>query len=484
MAQNSSELQAAIAANRFGLGAKPGEIAVAKGDPKGWLIRQIRPEGADQPVGQFPNSRERLVAFYAYQRERQQARRSAARTQAPATAAQPMTETAAEPGKPGAPDSKAQAAEFQAALRDITQDIGKEFLARCQLACNTDAAFRERWALFWFNHFTVSAVKLQSGVIANAFEREAIRPHVFGRFEDMLVASSRHPAMLLYLDQARSFGPNSRRGRFGKAGLNENLAREIMELHTVGPASGYTQADVTEFARAMTGWSVGGPGQAGATQGAYNFLDQGHEPGSRRIMGKTYPDHGESQAHAVMVDLAANPFTARRIAKKIAVHFVADDPPPRLVQHLSDAWISSGGRLDVVARALIEAPDAWDPQPHKFKTPYEFVVSCYRAVDSRPATLDPLAILTALGQKPMSANSPKGWDDTADGWAAPDAIIKRLEFAKGFAAKAGPLVDPIAVAHSALGARLGERSDLAITRAESKSESLALLFMSPEFQRR
>jgi uncharacterized protein (DUF1800 family) len=270
-----------------------------------------------------------------------------------------------------------------------------------------------------------------------------------------------------------------------KVGLNDNLAREIMELHTVGADAGYTQADVTEFARALTGWSVGGPKDANrGFDGRYLYRAAIHEPGGREIMGRRYGDSGEAQARSVLHDLAADPRTARHISRKLAIHFVADEPPQALVDQLSEAWTRSGGKLDVVARALVEAPEAWDPEARKFKTPYELIVSGYRAAGVQPTKLEHLRILTALGQKPFSPPSPKGWSDEAADWATSDGVIKRLEWAKGFSAVAGPLVDPVATAKSSLGARLSDRTETAIARAESRPEALALLLMSPEFQRR
>ena len=491
MAQNPVGLQAAIAATRFGLGARPGEIETATGDPKGWLISQIRPSGADQPQGPLPNSHDQLIALAAYRQDRKEAKADgvvlpkAAKRAAAAPDAATMTETAVAPPPAMDADAQRQADMLKTELKSVRDEAETDFLARAQLGASTSASFRERWALFWFNHFTVSAVKLESAVVTGPFEREAIRPRVFGRFEDLLVASSTHPAMLLYLDQARSAGPDSMGGRARKLGLNENLAREIMELHTVGADSGYTQADVTEFARALTGWSVGGPKDANrGFDGRYLYRAAIHEPGGREIMGRRYGDSGEAQARAVLRDLATDPKTARRISRKLAIHFVADDPPQSLVDRLSDAWIGSGGRLDAVARALVEAPEAWDPEAKKFKTPYELIVSGYRAVGAQPNEMKHLRILTALGQKPFSPPSPKGWSDEAADWATSDGVIKRLEWAKGFAAVAGPLVDPVATAKSSLGARLSDRTATAIARAESRPEALALLLMSPEFQRR
>lgn len=460
MSLPSNDMMAAIAATRFGLGARPGEIDAAKSDPRGFLTAQIRPEGADQPQG-GEGSAQRLAEVSAYQMEKRDAKAM---------------------GDPKAPPVR----DLQKELRE---QAGDDFLARARLGANTDAAFRERWALFWANHFTVSSTNLAVTSVAGPFEQEAIRPHVFGRFEDLLVASSTHPAMLLYLDQAQSVGPNSRASQYQRknakkaGGLNENLAREIMELHTVGVDAGYSQADVTEFARAMTGFSVGRPQDP--TPHQFLFRDNAHEPGARTVMGRHYPEQGQAQALAVMRDLAASPHTARHVSTKLAAHFVSDEPPPALVARLQKTYLDSGGRLDEMARALIAAPEAWDPAPAKFKTPYEFAISTWRAVGAEPSGIGKLApVLTGLGQKPFSPPSPKGWADEAQTWCAPDALIKRLRFSEGFAAVAADRLDPNTFAQSALGARLTPPVAKAVARAETRREAMALLLMSPEFQRR
>ncbi|WP_369059335.1 DUF1800 family protein [Caulobacter sp. 73W] len=459
MALPSKDMQAAIAATRFGLGARPGEIEAARGDPRGWLKAQITPDGADQPKTDFQNGAQRL-AEYRHQQDTLRAARQSGDQEA-----------------------------LKAAQRERRQDVNQDFLARAQLGASTDASFRERWALFWANHFTVSATKQITASVAGPFEQEAIRPHAFGRFEDMLVASSSHPAMLTYLDQSQSVGPESRqaaraqqRGR--RQGLNENLAREILELHTVGVNGGYSQADVTEFARAMTGWTVARNAEESA-DGAFVFRAAAHEPGDRTIMGRQYGQDGAGQARAIMADLATRPATARHCARKIATYFVADTPPPALVQRLEKAWLTSGGQLDVVARALIEAPEAWEPAPAKFKTPYEFLISTWRAVGTQPQALNQLGpTLNGLGQPAFRPPSPEGWPDETSAWAAPDALIKRMAFAQGFAQRVGDRVDPNAIAAGALGARLSNPVAKAVARAESRPEALAVLLMSSEFQRR
>jgi uncharacterized protein (DUF1800 family) len=266
-------------------------------------------------------------------------------------------------------------------------------------------------------------------------------------------------------------------------GLNENLAREIMELHTVGVGGGYTQGDVTEFARAMTGLSIGG--QRDAAFGVAVFREQAHEPGARTVMGVRYDQRGKEQTNAILVDLAGKPQTARFVCGKIARHFVADDPPPALVARLEAAWTESQGDLARVAEALISAPEAWAPALQKFKTPYEFIVSSFRAAGGQPQSFQQFGpILTALGQKPFSAPSPKGWPEDAQSWAAPDAIVKRMQFAQAFSAAAVRDRDPRSLAAEALGERLSPETATAIARAESRPEGFALLLMSPEFQRR
>jgi len=456
----SKEMMAAIAATRFGLGARPGEIDAAQRDPRGYLTAQIRQQGADQPRD-GETSGERLAQVSDYQMQRKDARKAG--------------DAKAEPVK-----------DAQKALRDQVND---DFLARARLGATTDAAFRERWALFWANHFTVSATKLTTGVLVGPFEQEAIRPHVFGRFEDLLIASSTHPAMLTYLDQAQSVGPNSKTSQYRRrttdktGGLNENLAREIMELHTVGVDAGYAQADVTEFARAMTGYSVGRAQDPSPHQ--FLFRANAHEPGPRTVMGRRYAQEGEDQALAVMRDLAASPHTARHVSTKLAAHFVGDTPPPALVVRLEKTYLDTGGRLDEMARALVTAPEAWDPVPAKFKTPYEFAISTWRAIDAEPSGFGKLGpVLTGLGQKPFSPPSPKGWDDAAQTWCAPDALIKRLRFSEGFAAMVADRLDPNVLAQTALGARLTPPVAKAVARAETRREAMALLLMSPEFQRR
>lgn len=500
MAQSTGDPGAALALTRLGLGARPGELAMVAGDPRGWLIGQVRPDGVPGPEGRFVASPERMEAFTAHRLAAQAAQGRPSRGTAAMTSTDPapMSEAgmAADPDVPRSPDQQAAFDALGQSRRAINQETSREFLARAQLGAITSSGFAERWMLFWANVFTASATKFQSAVFMGQYEREAIRPHVFGQFEDLAVAAEKHPAMLLYLDQAQSVGPNSEAGQRRRAGLNENLAREILELHTVGADGGYTQADVTEFARALTGWSVptprdqrGGASLRAAVAGepgphAFVFRSIVHEPGARTVMGRRYGEGGVGQGEAILRDLANRPETARRLARRIAVHFVADDPPPELVSQLEASWTGSRGDLAAVARTLIEAPEAWTPQAAKIKTPYEFVVSTHRALGTQPQRIQPLnQALVAMGQPPFAAPSPEGWPDTAADWAGPDALVKRLTWARTVADLA-EAADPNAVAASALGPRLSERTRLAVARAESRTEALTLFLMSPEFQRR
>jgi uncharacterized protein (DUF1800 family) len=473
---NEGSLAAAVAVTRFGLGARPGEIADAAPDPHSWLITQIRPEGAHQPEGQWPDAPNRLAALIGF---RDQVRAIRASFGLPSPGAP----------RPAAPEAADLQREFQAARRAARQPLDDsmlaEILARAQLAATTRAGFRERWTLFWSNHFTVGRKNEATAILAPVFEREAIRPRVFGRFTDLLVAAVTHQAMLHYLDQVHSAGPDSPAGQRRALGLNENLAREVMELHTVGPDSGYTQADVTEFARALTGYSIAGLHNANPL-GAPLFRAGFHEPGPRTVMGRTYQGDGADQARAILADLAENPATARHLARKIGAHFVADTPSPALAARLESAYLASGGDLARVAEALIAAPEAWDPVPAKLKTPYEFIVSGWRAADQQPgdARKDLIGPLTGLGMRPFAAPQPNGWPDEAEAWGAPDALIKRLYWSQAFADVHAAFDDPVEAARQALGARLTPAAARAISRAESRPEAFALLLMLPEFQRR
>jgi uncharacterized protein (DUF1800 family) len=450
----------AIALNRFGLGARPDEPRPA--EPQRWLLSQFDKYEALPAPWNVPSRTPALVdAWLAQQRAVRQA----------------------------APDQRSGIRE--AYLRKGREEYLAAIGARAASALQTSTPFVERFVHFWSNHFAVSVDKLLVIGLAGGFEADAIRPHVLGRFEDLLMAAVRHPAMLLYLDQAQSIGPNSRAGlraaeRQPRArGLNENLAREILELHTLGVRSGYTQEDVTEFARALTGWTLPGDGGGEADAGTFRFVPALHEPGTRTVFGHTYADGGEQQARAVLHDVATAPATARHIAGKLARHFVADDPPAALVQRLADTFTRTGGDLPSVYRELVVAPEAWQPASAKFKSPWEWAVSGQRALGRREIPPMQVAnLMNQLGQPVWRPGSPAGYDDVAASWAAPDALLRRVEVAQRIAAQAGDTVDARALAPRVLPGALGEATVDAIARAESGGTALALLLVSPEFLRR
>lgn len=465
-------LNAVIAANRFGLGARPGELTQIARDPKAWLLNQIgQTQSTTLRSDNLLSSAQAFEVLQGYQQARAAQQRNAA-----------------SPSPAVTMDERVRLADL------VGKTTGPEIEARIQHAVTTPAPFAERWVQFWSNHFTMAVRNLQTTPFPGSFEREAIRPHVWGRFEDLLIKAETHVGMLIYLDQAQSIGPNSeaaktQQGRRRAAGLNENLAREILELHTLGADGGYAQADVTEFARALTGWTVAGARLRRLAQGAKTgtaiFVPAMHEPGSRTILGKNFAATGERQALEVLAHLARQPQVAKRIAFKVAQHFVADDPPPALVTRLETSFRQSGGDLSALAKTLVQSPEAWAPEARKFKTPNDFLISTMRASGANATSTQALrSTFEQLGQTPWRAPSPKGWPDVASEWAAPDAILKRIDWANLAADVIGETFQPIAVAESALGSALTDKTKTAISRAQTARQGIVLALMSPEFQRR
>jgi uncharacterized protein (DUF1800 family) len=470
---HSIMLQPEIAVLRFGLGARPGELAAAASDPRAWLQAQIRGPAVRAGSTALAPSNEIFEAVMAAREQRRAERLD------------------------GAADLKARGA----LLRNAYQPHYRtQVLARAESAALTARPFAERLVHFWANHFAVSADKGAIFGLAGTLENEAIRPHVNGRFLDLLMAVEQHPAMIAFLDNQYSVGADSPAARRAAArftaepgepkrrfGINENLAREILELHTLGVGGGYRQEDVTSFAEIITGWSIGGGrGRlAGGVPGKFQFRDELHQPGARVFLGKRYPQEGQAQGEAVLADLARHPSTARFLATKLVRHFVADDPPPKAVDRVARAYLKSGGDLPQVYAALIESPEAWDPEPRKFKTPEDFVFSTLRALELTPSR--PQEIIHAfdlLGQRQYTPGSPAGWADTAANWDGSDALMHRVLWASQTAGLYPGEASPTEVAGAALGGRLRPETQTAIGRASSGSQALALLLMSPEFQRR
>jgi uncharacterized protein (DUF1800 family) len=487
----------AIAMNRFGLGARPDETPPAS--PQHWLLDQF---ARYEPLPAAWHDEPGAVAIatrFGEERQQRMADSAAASDTSADAASKQMNPQTPQQNAPQSPPPNAQQSARQAVNRAIRKqgiEVYRSAVnARLTSALQTETPFVERLVHFWSNHFAVSVDKGPLVGLAGAFEMEAIRPHVLGNFEDMVVAVEQHAAMQLFLDQERSVGPDSRaalradqRDPAHKRGLNENLAREIMELHTLGVRTGYTQSDVTEFARALTGWSVAGvrgPQPGNAQPGAFVFRPALHEPGARTVMGRQYDQDGEQQALAILHDLARAPATSRHIAFQLARHFVTDNPPPALTDRLAQAFEQSGGDLPTVYRALVESPQAWGAADTKFKTPWEWTVSSMRALGWRDrGDLNAAPLLTQLGQPIWRPGSPAGYDDIAASWAAPDALVRRVEVAQRFAARAGDTLDPRTLGPAVLPGTLSTPTATAVAHAESVPTAVALLLVSPDFLRR
>jgi uncharacterized protein (DUF1800 family) len=505
---------AVTAFNRFGFGARPGDLNAAASDPRGFLLEELRTANvaliSDHPPASGP---EALQAYYLEQPRKRAERMRVATTTPAAPAAAippaalamappaglPMATTAyalsaaltapeapqgpsmtgepvkLEPAKPAPAKPAAEQASFRA-----------EAAARQQKQLQARAGFVERLVAFWSNHFAVSVSKsAELRAAAGPFEREAIRPNALSKFSALLRAAETHPAMILFLDNQNSVGPDAAPGKFAGRGLNENLAREILELHTLGVGSGYTQADVTELARILTGWSVAGPESEVGAPGAFLFKPNWHEPGQRTLLGKTYAEAGVEQGRAALDDLARHPATARHIALKLARHFVADDPPPDLVDALALKFRLSDGDLSVVASALIADDRAWGAKPAKMRNPLEFVVAAARATGFTPPDAGPyLQALSLLGMPLWQPAGPNGFSDSSDAWSSPEAMKSRLDLAGFMGQRMHGEAEPLATLKTALGDTASQETARAIERAESREQALALLFMSPEFQRR
>jgi uncharacterized protein (DUF1800 family) len=342
----------------------------------------------------------------------------------------------------------------------------------------TASPFRERLVWFWANHFTVSRRRHPVAAVAFAYLREAIRPHVTGRFADLLLAVARHPAMLLYLDNAASVGPGSEIGLLRNLGLNENFARECLELHTIGRDGGYGQADVTAFAALLTGWTID---RAAATPG-YAFFPERHQPGPKTVMGHAFPP-GEAGGVAALRWLGTHPATYRRIAAALARHFIADAPPADAVRQVAGVLHDTGGDLKAAALALLRLPAAWEPLT-KLRSPFDYAVAALRGLDLPPGERPELAhVLQDLGQPWLAAPLPNGWPDTAADWGDGDLLLRRADWAMAVSGRA-PAAQPAALAEATLGPFLGETTASAVRRAGSRREALALLLAGPEFQRR
>lgn len=457
-----------IAANKFGLGIQPGELAEIQKDPRGWLIAQLPLANRLPPrYNGMADSAALITQANTDYRDRQAIQQD---------------------GQITANEQQ----QFRAIQNRASELRRSQANQRLAVAIESDTPFTERLVRFWSNHFSISVninkpTLLYAGL---AYENEAIRAKLNGSFEDMLLSVATHPVMLTYLDNTASIGPNSPAGLQRKRGLNENYAREMLELHTLGVDGGYTQDDVIALARMLTGWTVNLPTQNNilpspqGVSGAFFYNTQLHEPGTQRLLGKSYFNNGQQQGITAIKDLARHPSTANFIAHKLVRHFIADQPPAAAVAAVAQVFINSNGHLPSVHQALIELDDAWNPAMQKLKTAEDFVVSTARALPGIPLSEDVLKILNdaliSFNQTPFTATSPAGWPEQAEHWGGPDALIKRVEFINMVAGAVGPDFD----ARDFVSLILPTDSALqtAIRRAESKTQALTLLLASPQFQ--
>ena len=355
-------------------------------------------------------------------------------------------------------------------------------------AIDNPDGFRERLVRFWADHFSTSAKNRQTHLLPGTLIEDAIRPNITGRFADMLKAVTLHPAMLVYLDQVLSVGPNSKAGRKRDKGLNENLARELLELHTLGVDAGYSQADVRQMAELLTGLAVD-------PEKGFVFQDRWAEPGAETVLGVPYSGQGTAPILQALDDLAMRPETAGHVAQQIAVHFVSDSPDADLVAHTRAAYLKTGGDLMAVYAALLDHPAAWAADAAKIRQPFDFMVASLRALGVSGGdiiALDDKSFqrfianpMTAMGQPLPGPPGPDGWPEEAAAWINPAGLAARINWAMDMPVQLlTGLPDPKMLAARALGPRASEPLIWAATRAETQREGVGLVLASAEFNRR
>lgn len=458
-----------IALHRFGLGAKPGQLHGMTADIRGALKEALRKESALLESNGLQSTSANLATLHQFQAERRQHAKDPVNGQS----------VTGKMNRTKSPIQTIYVAEIDARLTRFRK---------------VETGLLERLTLFWANHFTISARKMRVRAMAGSYEREAIRPNVTGRFAELLRAVISHPAMLVYLDNDRSVGPNSRLGRRRDRGLNENLARELLELHTVGIDSGYSQRDVVETAKILTGWSLQGAQpkkgrpslsiQAENEPFTFTYFENRHEPGAKSVLGERYEEAGQDEAIMLLDALASHPATARHIATKLARYFVADDPPAELVDALESSFNDGDGDLLKVYDTLLDHPLAWSVESKKLRTPQEWLAAALRAFEADMPAQFANRSLVVMGHPFWSPPSPKGYEDRAEAWLGGAMISARLDWAAAFTSRYATAGEPLALAEHVLGTQLTDETALAMRRAATRKQAFEIMLLAPEMMRR
>ncbi len=456
MKANAKDIEAVIATNRFGMGARLTEIDDARHSPRDWLIGSLAPI---TPPKDAPTAIEMIRKWVKY---KEQQKNTNKKTNSMKAVSQDTVS-------------------FHDSFRSNSAQIIKSSI-------ETSSSINYRLLDFFSNHFSVSAKNPGMKFLAPALDWDAIAPNILGPFSNMLTAAITHPAMLLYLDNVNSIGPHSLQGnKRKKSGLNENLAREILELHTLSVNGNYTQSDVNELAKAITGWSITRKNDTTELLkgDAYIYRPNNHEPGNRYILDKYYFDSidNDTQGRKILTDLANHPSTALHICTKLAQHFVNDEPNSKLINNMKKTWLKTEGNLKAVMITLIESNSAWHKKSKKYKSPREFLISTYRAgniIISNKKNL--INHLNHLGQLPYHSGSPAGYGDFNSTWNGPDALLRKIEWVE-IVSKHKQLrrSNSLDLVNTSLSNSISKATLDIIKQAENQQQAIALLFLSPDF---